>query len=392
MSKARANVMTLEKMRSVRDFGAVLDGIVNDKAAFDLAIADIPVGETGEILVDGIAYLATATSNAGRYPTFVFRANAGICTVPGGAVGGEASRLSWPVRWTKQVADGSRYEYSVNPPNVTADFARHEYIQITGNAAALGTTQGVGIRKDYRAFSHGSGFDIAEETIGIWQRSSGDDGGFQLANWLVSISPTVGGATTRWGQFVSEMNVVNRFGDSGWSAKRATLDNWSGILQLVPEGNLFGQTGVSYNSLFHVLIGKSTTNKADGIPGQSWNGVLMEPNAICGDGYGGYWSGNDSGTAARNPKAALALAETWKTGLALEAAIYTTTRAISMAVGHVISWITGGVEKSSIGASVNGLVLTPTPPNYADDAAAATGTVPVGGVYRNGSILMVRVV
>ena len=30
-------------------------------------------------------------------------------------------------------------------------------------------------------------------------------------------------------------------------------------------------------------------------------------------------------------------------------------------------------------------------PNFANDAAAATGGVPVGGMYRNGSVLMVRV-
>ena len=30
-------------------------------------------------------------------------------------------------------------------------------------------------------------------------------------------------------------------------------------------------------------------------------------------------------------------------------------------------------------------------PDYADDAAAAAGGVPVGGRYRNGSVLMVRV-
>lgn len=29
--------------------------------------------------------------------------------------------------------------------------------------------------------------------------------------------------------------------------------------------------------------------------------------------------------------------------------------------------------------------------NYANDTAAATGGVPVGGMYRNGSVLMVRV-
>lgn len=30
--------------------------------------------------------------------------------------------------------------------------------------------------------------------------------------------------------------------------------------------------------------------------------------------------------------------------------------------------------------------------NYANDASAASGGVPVGGLYRNGSVLMIRVV
>jgi hypothetical protein len=38
-----------------------------------------------------------------------------------------------------------------------------------------------------------------------------------------------------------------------------------------------------------------------------------------------------------------------------------------------------------------GVTFTTLPPLAATDAAAATAGVPVGGVYRNGSILMVRV-
>jgi hypothetical protein len=38
-----------------------------------------------------------------------------------------------------------------------------------------------------------------------------------------------------------------------------------------------------------------------------------------------------------------------------------------------------------------GISFTPVPPNAANDAAAASASVPVGGVYRNGSVLMVRV-
>jgi hypothetical protein len=41
--------------------------------------------------------------------------------------------------------------------------------------------------------------------------------------------------------------------------------------------------------------------------------------------------------------------------------------------------------------SLTGLVFTTLPVSAANDAAAATAGVAVGGVYRNGSVLMVRV-
>jgi hypothetical protein len=42
--------------------------------------------------------------------------------------------------------------------------------------------------------------------------------------------------------------------------------------------------------------------------------------------------------------------------------------------------------------SPSGAVFSPLPPNAANDAAASAAGVPVGGTYRNGSVLMVRVV
>lgn len=67
-----------------------------------------------------------------------------------------------------------------------------------------------------------------------------------------------------------------------------------------------------------------------------------------------------------------------------------------------IGGTTTGPAIQHIGTSTYGLRLGGTysaapisfgtlPGNYANDAAAATGGVPVGGVYRNGSVLMVRV-
>ena len=54
--------------------------------------------------------------------------------------------------------------------------------------------------------------------------------------------------------------------------------------------------------------------------------------------------------------------------------------------------ITGGSLPLTGGTLTGPLGFTPLPVNAANDAAAATAGVPVGGVYRNGSVLMVRVV
>lgn len=51
--------------------------------------------------------------------------------------------------------------------------------------------------------------------------------------------------------------------------------------------------------------------------------------------------------------------------------------------------LTGGALSGRL--TLPSMTLTPLPANAANDAAAATAGVPVGGVYRNGSVLMVRV-
>jgi len=199
----------------------------------------------------------------------------------------------------------------------------------------------VGIRTDLRSFCYGAGFDILREDIGVWGRTLGDDGGYGLVSWQVAISPTVGGISplTRWGIFAEEKNWVNRHTDHGWSASRTTMNNYVGGLQLVPESSTFGEPGTTYNSLFHLVICHSTNPKVDGIPAQTWNGILYEANAICGDGFGAYINGNDSGVSGRDPKAVFAFAETWKTGIVTQAATLTTGRALAMGLTHRASWV-----------------------------------------------------
>lgn len=330
-----------------RDAGIVLDGTTDGLSGINALIQSVPSGEGIEIVVDGPLYLSAATTNSGRYPSFIFTAGGGVCSTSGGALGSESSRLSWPVRFKRQLPNGYEYDYGTNPPAGSAS-VRHRYENITGNASVLGSTNAYGIRTDYRSWAYGSGFDIAHATLAIWNRSAGQDGGQLLAEWFVAVSPNVGGASARWGTFACEMNVANRYSDSGWSAKRSPLNNWAGVLQIVPENDDLAGGTDTYNVLYGIVSGPSSENKSDGIPAQVWNAWLMEPNCVCGDGFGIYASGNDTGTSARDPAAFLGLAQTWKTGIDTSAATLTTGRALAMDDGHRIGWMSGGSEVAGI--------------------------------------------
>lgn len=321
---------------SVKDFGAVGDGVTNDSAAWQAAVNSVASGSVVRIKVPGAdgnstnkSYVLTSAIAAnGRIPFFDLEPGASV-------VGGVPPKISWPARWTEVGATGVRHDYSAQGVSASLGSASHEFVEM-GRAGT--TTPGYGIRWNYNSGAYGAGFDISHGIVGVWARNSGQDGGQNLTQWLLSISPEAAGGTTRWGQFATEMNVVNRGGDTGWAKKRALLNNWSGVIQLVVEGGLFSQSGSSYNALYHCVVAPSSGNKTDGIPGQSYNGFLIEPNAIAGNGYGGYWSGNDSGVSARDPKAALALDDTWQGGFRTNKATLTTGVAFQLGATQAVAW------------------------------------------------------
>jgi len=357
-----------EYVFNVRSYGAVLDGVTDDLAAFNAAIAD---SDNKEIIVDGVAYLSAATTNAGKTPIFKFLPGAGITTTPGGAIGGESARLSWPMQYTRKFNNGPEFISTVSPSTTagsTYGWVRGTYKQFNGNAAVLGTTNGVGDRTNYISYAYGAGSDIADYRISIFRRSTGQDGGYGFGQNLAAISANVGGATTRWGVIASEMNVVNRYADTGFSPVRSSMDNWSGILQLVPEDTTYGEGGTAYNITFALMIGHSNGLKADGFYAKQYAGISIEPQAIAGDGYGAYWSGNDGGVSSQDPKAALALAQTWKTGINTQAATLTTNRALAMGATHRVDWIDGS------GNTLNGIYSGNGTPE-------GTVTAPKGSMY-----------
>jgi hypothetical protein len=328
---------------NVKDFGAYGDGTTDfdSLAAFNAAIASIPSGETALIVVpksDGDYYLSAATTLGGRVPVFYFAPGADI-------IDGPNTKLSWPTRWIHSPDSVSQSERIAGTPD--ADFG--DTIDCYRRITNTGTTGANAQRLDYRSSAHQGSFDIADTVIGVFNRTLNNDGGADLTRWTVAISPTVGDANTRWAVFCEEKNVVNRHADHGWSPTRTTMNNYVFIEQLIPEANDFGEGGTTYNILAHQVIGHSATNKADGIPAQSWNGSLMEADAICGDGYGAYWSGNSTVTAARDPMAVMAIAETWQYGYKLNDANLTTGIAYALQTGDRVAWLDADdTERASI--------------------------------------------
>ena len=51
-----------------------------------------------------------------------------------------------------------------------------------------------------------------------------------------------------------------------------------------------------------------------------------------------------------------------------------------------------GASTAAMGIAAAQAQPLPAKASYANDAAATTGGVPVGGVYRNGSVVQVRVI
>jgi hypothetical protein len=64
--------------------------------------------------------------------------------------------------------------------------------------------------------------------------------------------------------------------------------------------------------------------------------------------------------------------------------------AIGLSGSEQLECVQSGTSVRVTSAQIQTYVISPAG-DYADDAAAAAGGVAVGGLYRNGSILMIRV-
>jgi hypothetical protein len=267
------------------------------------------------------------------------------------------------------------------------------------NSTAQG---GYGVRFNHTSASTSAGvFDIGCGTLANYTGLSGGQG---LASWLVSATPV--SSANSWGCFGQEINPINRSADMGYAKRRGLLTRWTGGIQVVPEANdLLGGGGLIGNHVtYSYCVSRSGgTNTATSDYAKSYNGLLIERDGIAPLGRGILAAGDSTGTPAKLPSYALEIDERWASGIYTASATFTSNRVATFGNTQVLAWQDSGgtaqdilqVDSSNntvLGAKTGQFIkLTPTLTNAVDDAAAAAASVPIGALYRNGSVVMVRV-
>lgn len=350
---SRSVASKLAEAPSVRDFGAVGDGVADDKAAFIAARDSIPSGGVGEIAVPkgaaGYLLSSPAFGPNGRNVEWKFEDGANI-------QGGITSRINGATWRFSARPSGARWDYTKGVVDEAVGRATHEFVQVEN----VGPTTGYGRRYGYVGRGYGAGtYDLAEASICRWEREAGQTGGSGMTEWRVAISPTLDEAGTFWSTLVGEWNVVNRGPDTGWGKRRSVFERWTGGVQVVPEGQDFGSGGVPKNVLFGIGFMNAPVASPAGYRPRLYNGLMGEPNSIHEAGRAIYWSGSDGtgGTGGGAPVAFAELDDGWQWGLKTNRAAFA-NQPIGLGVGQSIGWIDGAdALVGGLSVEANGAII-----------------------------------
>lgn len=191
-----------------------------------------------------------------------------------------------------------------------------------------GTNSAIARRMDYHSQAPGTGAAGGGGDVGLFTTAeftaldgAVGAGGAGFGAVETAISPVdVIGTARHWSVVAREVNVTNRGPDRGWSARRSTLQSWTGAVQIVPDaGGAFGNVGT--NVLFGTLYAKSDQPNTAGNFVKFHNGILAEPDVITPTGYFAYLAGGS--TSALAPVAALAPVGNWQAGIDLSGGSFT---------------------------------------------------------------------
>ena len=177
--------------------------------------------------------------------------------------------------------------------------------------------------------------------------------------------------------------LVSRFGLSGVGTQNAALafgGNYPGDTSTEEYNGASWSTGGALATARYMLAGAGTQNAALAFGGEGSGGSVT-----CTEEYNGAtWS---AGGALATARQRLAGAGTQTAALAFGGngantctEEYSPTSTLSLTKTFDYSESTGAVILSQVSSSLN----------FADDTAAATGGIPLGGLYRNGNFIVIR--
>ena len=204
-------------------------------------------------------------------------------------------------------------------------------------------------------------FDICSAQHAVWD-SPPPAGGQMFTGWIIAEGPR--DQASRYGLVGMEINIVNRGADTGWTYSRGNLNQFSSGLQLVSESNTFTHGGTAKNITASLTIGQSNDAGADGRHVRSYNGILIEPNAIAAGGRAITITGDITSSipsANDTPHGIGTILGAFNHGLNMVQATIFDNIAYFMGATQTIAWGTwDGVKLSSIGSNAAGdIVLTP---------------------------------
>jgi hypothetical protein len=250
--------------------------------------------------------------------------------------GGNSYAMTFGVNGAERMRINSTGNVAINTsPSTLYKFA------VTGGAFIQNTNTtgdpGYGARVNY--FQNGTaqttGFTIGHGVIGQWNNINGGQG---LASWLVAASPN--STTASFGVFGQEVNPINCSSDMGYAKRRGVLPRWTGGIQVVPEANdLTGRFGNNcYNTLYGLAVTPSGGVTAGGDNAKTYNGFLVEQDAIAPGGRGVLVSGDTSANPAKLPNFAVEVDNRWDSALYTVDGTFVNNDAINLGSGQRIVW------------------------------------------------------
>jgi hypothetical protein len=185
--------------------------------------------------------------------------------------------------------------------------------------------------------------------------------------WIVHVSPKDNAGN--WWSVPVLINPVHRGDDLGWTSVLGSRARYTGGLSICPESTDFQVQppgAVMGHILFAYAVSRSNDVNTAGHVSQSYNGLLIEQNAIAPNGRGIYIGGYEAATGVPTsplPFAAIQAGSAWQNGLDFRAATFSENAfsspgfavdsAGSLTVGNIVATLGHVMAQSAANPSLS---------------------------------------